>query len=545
MSKSIVLVLWLAVVCAMDAAAQESGPVYSVRDYGAMGNGTTLDTAALQACIDACHANGGGTVEFPAGRYLSGTLFLKDNVRLHLSMGATLLGSADLSDYPTITCNYPSRSDTYTVRALLWGEGLHNVAISGDGVIDGQGALFRGKEASEEEMAEVTGIYREQGRHVPDKVYFNRPYVLRLISCRKVVVEGVTLRDSPMWMQHYLACEDVTIRGIHVFNHVAANNDMIDIDGCRNVTIADCYGDTDDDALTLKSTGASPTENVVIMNCILSSHCNALKAGTESAGGFNDITVTNCVIRKSSVPKAMSGRSEGLAGIALEIVDGGRLERVSISNLTIQDTTAPIFLRLGDRGRAAKLQAPRPAPGVFRDVSISNIVATGAGGTGCVISGIPGHYIENVRLSNVSMSFAGGGTREQALADVPEHESKYPESTMFGTLPAFGLYVRHVQGLVLDNVRLACVEPDARPALATDDVHDMRIDNLSVRGETIATTNLALKGTTGVFITGSQAFKADAYLTIDAQCRDIVLSGNALDRVSTIVDGDASIVHVR
>lgn len=468
--------IWLAMVM----AAVEG--VYEVGDYGAVGDGATLNTVAIQAAVDACSAGGGGVVVFPSGKWLTGTIFLKDDVRLHLETGATLLGSTDLKDYPVTRCEFPSKSDSYTARALIWAEGRRNLGITGAGTIDGQGASFRDNVATPEEMRELTEAYEKEGRFVPEARYFNRPYVIRFISCRDVRIEGIALRSSPMWMQQYLDCDYVTVRGITVFNHGVKNNDMIDIDCCRNVVISDCVGDSDDDALTLKSTGARPTEHVVISNCILSSHCNALKAGTESAGGFKDIAITNCVIRRSAADEVVGGRREGLAGIALEIVDGGTMERVAISNVVIEGTTAPIFLRLGDRARAAKPSDPRPPVGTFRDVMISNVIATGASATGCVIAGLPGHPIEGVVLSNVRMRFAGGGTPEQANAQVPENEAQYPESTMFGTLPAYGLYCRHVAGLTLRDVTLEHETAEARPAIVCEDVQGLRIEGLEPPG---------------------------------------------------------------
>jgi len=436
--------------------------------YGAVGDGTTLNTISIQTAIDAVAVDGGGEVVFPSGTYLTGTLYLKSGVHLHLSPGAVLLGSGNLVDYPATRCEYPSRTDNYTMRALIWGEGLHDIAITGSGVIDGQGALFRDNVATREEIKTASEQYEQEGRYIPHEKYFNRPYLIRFISCRNVRVEGVTLQNSAMWMQHYLDCDFVTLRGLKVFNHVARNNDMIDIDGCSNVIISDCIGDTDDDALTLKSTGARATEHVVISNCILSSHCNAIKAGTESAGGFKDIVITNCMVRPSSAEEVISGRAEGLAGIALEIVDGGALERVAISNIVIEGTMSPLFMRLGNRARPPKPSDPKPPVGTFRDVSISNVIATGASMNGCPFSGIPGHPLENIALSNIRIHFAGGGPAD--IKDVPEAEDQYPECGMFGTLPAYGFFIRHAKNVRLRDVELTCDTPDPRPPIIAVDV---------------------------------------------------------------------------
>jgi polygalacturonase len=205
--------------------------------------------------------------------------------------------------------------------------------------------------------------------------------------------------------------------------------------------------------------------------------------GTESVGGFRNITIANCVI--TSPPKevkVVSGSSRGTAGVALELVDGGTLENVAVSNLAIDGVPIPIFLRLGNRGRPITEQSPKPGVGTFRNVVLGNIVATHAGKIGCSITGIPGHPIENVQLSNIQITFEGGGTRQEAAAKVPEREKQYPEGTMFGVLPAYGFYCRHVAGLKLRDVRLSTERPDARPAVVCDDVKDVVLDG--VRGVT-------------------------------------------------------------
>ena len=350
---------------------------------------------------------------------------------------------------------------------MIWGEALENISITGPGTIDGQGAKFRNNIATPEEVALAARPYESENRYPPDKHYLNRPFLVRLISCRNVLVENVALRNSAMWMQHYLDCEGVTLRGLNVFNHVAANNDMIDIDGCRNVMISDCSGDTDDDGLTLKSTGSRPTEHVVISNCILRSHCNALKAGTESSGGFNDISISNCVIQRSAEKNNLSGLPDGISGISLEMVDGGVLERITISNIIIEGTATPLFMRLGNRARPPRKSDTKPGVGKFRDVSISHVLATGAGNTGCAFSGIPGHNLENLYLSDIHISFAGGGKR--VATKIPEQEDKYPEGTMFGALPAYGFYFRHVRNARLHDIALTCSTPDMRPAIRKED----------------------------------------------------------------------------
>ncbi len=411
-----------------------------VTDFGAVGDGATLNTKALQSAIDACAKRGGGTVRLPAGRFLSGTLSLKSGVHLHLDAGAVLLGSTRLDDYPVTPGGFRSYVDTYTDKSLLYAENAENIGIGGAGCIDGQGKSFHG----------------------PYKV---RPYLMRLISCRGAEVRDVTIRNSPMWVQHYLNCEDVHIQGITVNSHVNVNNDGIDIDGCRRVRISDCNISSGDDAIVLKATADVVCRDVVVSNCVLSSDCNALKLGTESNGGFENIAFSNCTIYDTR-----------LAGIALEMVDGGPLDGVSVNNIVMRGVGTPIFMRLGNRARPYREGDPRPGMGTFRNVQITNVQAVGAGNTGCAIAGLPGGRIEDVTIENIRIEFAGGGTDEDARRSVPENPDKYPEHSMFGRLPAYGFYVRHARGIRFRNLRLTTLKSDARPAVVKDDVEDVPVE---------------------------------------------------------------------
>ena len=514
---------------------------YNVVEFGAIGDGETLNTHAIQAAVNVCSKNGGGTVYFPPGTYLSGTIYLKDYVTLNLSSGAILLGSDQVDDFPLNTCDFPSYSDKYVGRALIWGEGLKSIGITGNGIIDGQGATYRDNLPDESEWDKLVAVYDDRTRYQPEARYINRPYIIRLISCREVLVEGISLRNSPMWMQHYLNCDFVTIQNITVYNHGSYNNDMIDIDCCRNLVISNCFGDSDDDGITIKSTGGVPTENVTISNCVISSFCNAIKMGTESSGGFKNITITNCVIRPSSEPDLIYGRREGLAGSALEIVDGGALDGITISNIAISGTTAPIFMRLGNRARKHRPNIVPPQAGTFRNVLISNIVASGAGSTGCSITGIPGHLIENVSLSNIKISFIGGGPKQLVKQEVPEHVEKYPESTMFGTLPAYGFFCRHVDGLTFRDIDITYNEPEYRPAFICDDVHNLKLFNFDAQVSKDVSAQIILRNSHDLFISGCQPANTDAFLLLEKNSSRIKVIGNDLKGVNRPFIFDESI----
>jgi hypothetical protein len=397
-------------------------------------------------------------------------------------------------------------------QSLIAGENLENIGLVGDGVIDGQGGGF----------VKVSG-----------RPYENRPFLIRLVNCRDVRVEGLRLRNSAMWMQHYLACERVTVRGIHVWNFSNANNDGIDLDGCKDCIVSQCVFESDDDGITLKSTLDRPTESVTISDCVVRSHCNAIKLGTESNGGFKDIAIANCVITSPREQRAIYGAGRGLSGISLELVDGGQLERIAIANVTIHGVSVPLFLRLGDRARPFRKDMPPPAIGSFRDVVINNIVATGVGRTGCSITGQPGHPIENVQISNLTFTFEGGGAREWTAKDVPELPRQYPECLMFGDLPAYGFYARHVSGLRFSNVRLRTARPDLRHAMALDDVAELAIDGLDAGFSAGAAPILSLAQARGVIIRGCQPrAKGGAFLKLTGDAtRNVALIANDLDGV--------------
>lgn len=434
------LSLSLATLALADAepASPRAGAV-DVRALGAKGDSATMDTAAVQAAIDACAQAGGGIAFVPPGKYLIGTIILRGGVTLHLARGATLLGSTNLDDYPPRAAGYRSYTDNYTDRALIFAESQESIAITGDGVIDGQGAAFSGE-------------------------YKKRPYMIRFVTCRNISMEDVTLQHGAMWTVHFLACENVAARGVTIRSRCNKNNDGFDIDSCENVRIADCDISSGDDAIVLKSTSARPCRNVAITNCVLSTACNALKMGTESNGGFQNVAISNCTVYDTR-----------LAGIALEIVDGGTMDGIAVSNITMQNVGGPIFVRLGNRARPFQDGTEKPGMGALRNVSINNVVATGADRVGCSITGLPGFPVENVSLSNIRIEFSGGGTTEMAGSTPAEQEEKYPEYRMFGELPAYGFYCRHARGISLDGVSVTVKEPDARPALVCDDVEVLAV----------------------------------------------------------------------
>ena len=420
-------------------------PFFNVIPFGAKADGITKDTRAIQSAIDAA-AEKGGTVYFPGGKYLSGTVRLKRFVTLFFDAGAVLLGSPDNSDYdPYERLSYDSCSDpetTYFNSALIRAEDAHNFAIMGRGIIDGN----------------------RRKRHGPKPIALKR--------CQQVSIRNITLQNAPNYNISMLGCDYVDIDGVTIFNGYA---DGIDLDCCRYVRISNCYIESWDDAIVPKASPSlgevRPTEHLTVTNCVLTTASNALKFGTESSGDFKNIAFSNCTVFSSP---GKWGRGPG-SGVSLESVDGSNIDGVVVSNIVMVGVRAPIFIRLSDRGRCQ----PTPTPGTLQNISIANIVATGCTVTSS-ITGIPGHYIRNVTLQNIRISAAGGG-EAMNLQQVPEVISKYPEENMFGPLPAYGLYCRHVRGLRIEGLNLQLEKPDSRPALITDDVEEL--DLLSLRAE--------------------------------------------------------------
>lgn len=452
--------------------AQEDHPVvasadFNVCKFGAVGDGTTLNTKSIQAAIDHCAESGGGRVVIPQGRFLSGGLLIRSNVELHLAHGSTLLASTRHEDFVRQPQpKYRSLKDEGGFYSLIYAEGAENIAITGSGTIDGQGK------------------HQKPRPNAPAADQDGRPRNIMLISCKDVRVENIHMRNSGIWNQHYLNCEDVIVRGVTVYNHANRNNDAIDIDGCRRFVLSDSIFDTDDDGITIKSTGPAPSEDIVITNCVVSSFCNAIKAGTESTGGFRNITISNCVITPSTSREKpiFNSPRQGITGLTLIIVDGGTMEGINVNNLLIEGTMTPLYIRLGNRARPYMKGVERPGVGKIRNISISNVVAYGAGTWGCSFTGLPGHAIENISLSNIQLFTKGGVQAGQFKTTVREDERGYPQPSAWGNLPAYGLYIRHARGVTIDGLTLGTEAPDVRVPIMADDVQGLRVSNARLAG---------------------------------------------------------------
>jgi len=489
--------------------AQKTG-TFDVRKYGAKGDGKALDSPAINKAIDAAAAAGGGTVLLLAGTYRSFSIRLKSNVALYLDQGATILaadprdgdGKYDLPE-PNQWDQYQDFGHSHWRNSLIWGENLENISILGPGRIWGKGLVRTGSQSRTKEQndaLEKQGPDPKAGpfgypnaRDAVEPGWGNKAISLKL--SRNVIIRDISILHGGHFAILATGVDNLTIDNVKI----DTNRDGIDVDACKNVRISNCTVNSPfDDGICPKSSYAlgyaRVTENVTITNCQVSGYdegtlldgtykrdfrnangtfspTGRIKFGTESNGGFKNITVSNCVFDYSR-------------GLALEAVDGALLEDVTISNITMRDiSNSPIFLRLGARNRGPK---ETTKTGAMRRVIISNVVVYNADPKySSIISGIPGYLIEDVQLNNIRVYAKGGGTKEQAALEPPEREALYPEPTMFGELPAYGFFIRHVKGLQMRDVEVSYLSPDLRPAFWLNDVTDVEFIHIKAQREAV------------------------------------------------------------
>ena len=423
----------------------------TIRTLSIPADGRTPVTPALQKAINETSAAGGGVIALPAGVYLCGSVSLRNNTTLRLEKGALLLGSTNVADY----AKAESRG-----KSLVYAENATNVTIEGEGVIDGRGFAF------------------------PEKTTRRRPMVAQFVRCRNVRLRGVTLKDSALWTCFFEECDGVEARRVTINSHANFNNDGFDIDS-RNVLIADCVIDSDDDAICFKSHNpAFAVEHATVRNCRISSNCNFIKFGTASHGAFRDITVRDCALvpcsrsilrfwEKKRLP-GVTAPITGLAAIALEVVDGGSMENVAVSNITFRGAQTPILVRFGRRVAA---------PGTFlRNVLIQNVSGQAESLIASSITGVPGLRVNGVTLRNLDLKLKAGGKVSDTLAVIPEQEKAYPENRMFKArmLPGYAFYIRHADNIRMKNVRATFSGGrEERPAVFTDDTTGIQFDRCS------------------------------------------------------------------
>ena len=470
--------------------------IFDVRTYGAIGDGKTVDSPAINKAIEAAAAAGGGTVLFPAGTWLSFSIRLKSHVNLHLTQGATILaadsplpgaatgyngGTYDAAEPNTAWDAYQDYGHNHWHNSLLWGEDIHDLSITGPGLIHGKGLSFGGNRAARGNYP----LFKAEQPGVGNKA-------IALKNCRNVIFRDFSILKGGHFGFLLTGVDNLTIDNITI----DTDRDGIDIDCCKNVRVSNCFVNSPwDDAICPKSSYAlgyaRATENMTITNCYVSGYYELgtlldgtfkkftpdfrvprngrIKCGTESNGGFKNITISNCVF-------------EGCMGLALESEDGALCEDIAISNISMRDVVnAPLFFRLGSR-----LRGPRESTkvGTLQRVVVDNLVSYNTGAhISSILSGIPGNAIQDVKLSNIYIQHLGGASADMAKIVLPENAEKYPDPHMFGTdTPSQGFYLRHIDRLEMSHVEVQPAQPDQRPAFYLEGVN--RADFIAVTAPT-------------------------------------------------------------
>jgi polygalacturonase len=507
------LLLSLLAVAVRASATDVTGAApraFNVKAYGATGDGRTVDSDAINRAILAADAVGGGTVYFPAGTYLSASIRLKSNVTLYLEAGCTL-EAADAGVAPcdppepnefADTHHYQDFGHSHWQNSLIWGIGLKNVSILGPGLIHGQGLDNGFNRFADESKG-------EKRYHANPPGSGNKAIALR--DCHNVILRDFSILHGGWFGLLATGVDNLTIDNLKI----DTNRDGVDIDACQNVRVSRCSVNSPwDDGICLKASYGlnriRHCENITISDCFLAGNFDEgtlldgnfkrsdpayksygtgrIKLGTESNGDFKNITITNCVF-------------DGSRGLAIESVDGSHIEDVAISNITMRHVqNSPIFIRLGSR-----LRGPDSPPiGTIKRVSISHLVASDAEWSlGSVISGLPGHPIEDIRFSDIRILQQGGGPKELAERVPPEEEKSYPEPGMFGPMPSYGFFFRHVTGLDMHDVKIDYAKPEARPVIVLDDVQDARFHHLNLKRGTDNAPCFDLRGVTDFSVTAS------------------------------------------
>ena len=507
----IIRIVFVFLLCSPEVRADGGDRIYNILDFGAVADSMTVNTVSIQNAIDDCSRNGGGIVLVPEGKFVSGTILIKDNVNLKLNRGAVLLGSIDIEDYQMID-SFLTGNAAPLGYCFVGALEAKNIAITGSGTIDGRGV----------EVRKSGG----QGR---------RPLLMRIVRCEGVEVSGVHLTNSTAWTTHFFASRNIVIDSISIYCRGLSNNDGIGIDCSQDVKITNCDIDTGDDGLVFKTTWSKMAcKNIEVKNLRITSNHAGIKTGTESMAPFENIRISDVYIYNTNN-----------GGIKLNSVDGARMSNIEISNIVMDNVRTPMLIRLGSRLNVfRKDQDTRQETGSIENVVIRNVRAKAAAEaqlkppTGILITGVPGHPVRNLVLENIEIDLAGGGTAEHSRHEVPEAVSEYPEIRTFGpTIPAYGIWARHIDGLVLKNIRLNLENPDLRPAVIIQDGRNALIRDSVFPVFPDAESVIRLEEVSGTVISRNSARgNAEAFVRVEGLPGDgIKLSGNRIRGIEQVI----------
>jgi hypothetical protein len=494
--------LWIGLILLIATACQPESDTsnYRITDYGAIGDSTTLSTQAIQLAIDAAAKAGGGRVIVPPGVFLTGSIFLKDYIELHLMPGAKLLGSVSASDYPQTKVPYLSYNRNYGGHenlpgdlriGLVMGIGVKNVSITGAGIIDGNGGN------GEDFVVTVD----EDGRwHKP-----KRPFAVFFIASERVTVRDVKVQFSQMWQMHFENCAYVHLDNLTVQGHANANDDGIDINSCREVTIQNCRVDVGDDGLVFKTKGNAVMENVLVNNCIFSSETRAIQFGSETEADIRNVVISNVLLKPTKIrpeypapgAKAISKliKRELGAGISINVNDGATIENVLITNVLCEGLPSPIYLHTAKRQwkySVGEVDTLMPA-GTLKNITIENFHAVGVKPyANPTMMGLQEMPLENITLKNSSFTFEPDmDLSEYELLAALEDKSSHGNYKLANAgwpgywgedkrYPAYGFEFRYIKGLTLDDLHFYYPYQDGRPPLKYHEVEGLLTNELFV-----------------------------------------------------------------
>lgn len=505
--------LWLICLLAVSPPllhAQRS--TFNISDFGAVGDGQTINTRAIQNTIDTCSKKGGGEVRIPNGQFVTGTILLKDNCVLHLDDNATLLGSLNPKDYRNVD-PFKDGLGAEVGFAMIAAVGVRNVGIIGRGAIDG-----RGKDLA------TSMPFKGEG-------WGSRPFLVRFVKSSKVILRDVQLLYAGAWTLNFFQSRGVTIERLKIKSFGVPHNDGINIDSSQGFMIKDCDVESGDDAVVFKTTSSMPTRDITVTNCRLKSNQGAIKFGTESVANFENVRISNCQIRDTKN-----------GGIKLLSVDGSHLTNITISDITMDNVATPIFVRLGARLKVFREgERKNGSAGTIENVVIRNVRARAAEKaqltppSGVFITGIPGHSVGNLTLENIEIELAGGGTREDGRVALEEKPDTYPEINRFGArLPAFGIFARHVRGLKIRNLTLKLSAPDKRPAVVCQNCEDVQFSAWHVPAAAGSESLVRLESTRRASIKNFEVSgHASVFVLVEGKdSRDIQLKNNRLGDIT-------------
>ncbi|WP_218972128.1 glycoside hydrolase family 28 protein [Labilibaculum filiforme] len=436
---------------------------FNVLDFGAKADGITKDTKAVQSAIDACTENGGGLVLIPAGKtVVSGTIYMKSFVTLRVENGATLLGSPDIEDYPDDTHKIMYKREKHMDPCFIFAKDAKSFAIDGYGTIDGNGheKYFKNK----------------------------RPMLMRFMNCNDIHLKDVKLINPAAWTSAWLYCNEIVVDGIYIHSRSNKNGDGLDFDGCTNVRVSNSSFDNSDDCICLQASLVDkPCKDVVISNCIFETQWGGMRIGLLSRGDFESVTVTNCTFKNIKD-----------SGLKIQMNEGGSMKNMTFSNLVMKNVPRPIFMTFTQQKACVDAPDEMYPYKEMKNFIFQNIIADNTEldkNSAFFLTGMPGHKIENIILKDIQFFVSGGGTKEDAeKTDLNEYtlevlKGHWPEFSLVGTLPASGVYLRHMENVFVDNFHLTVVGEDARKPIILNDVTNSEVSKFYRNGKLVKIKN--------------------------------------------------------